>query len=224
MNIIDNHSLLTPQQGQILQQSASLPFKLGKYSSLDDILTTLDVDVYIEPGIIKSSGHPLGRNELLDRILEYWEKELQRLRNKDDKDFYRITQEVEAKIVRIEEEIEHVGKASLRGYYNPKDNSIHLFPEEMKNEYGGMRMDELLVSTLAHETMHAYFNRPGHDKFPYAYFVEEPLAEFGMLLYLYEIKSSFYSWAYDDVRNKKTCYHFGAVLMDQFMMEIQLME
>ena len=230
MNIIDNHFLLTTHQEQILRQSASLPFNLGGFTSLDDILTTLGVDVFIEPGIIKSSGHPLGRNKLLDRILDYWENELQRLRKKMDQgyneklhegnnipDFCPEIQEVEAAIDRIKKEKQYVGGTLLRGYYNPKDNSIHLFPEEMATEYNGKCMDELLVSTLAHETMHAYFNRPGHDKFPYAYFVEEPLAEFGMLLYLHETMPGFYNWAHNDVSGKRTCYSLGAELMDQYM-------
>ena len=80
-------------------------------------------------------------------------------------------------------------------------------------------MGELLVSTLAHEAMHAYFNRPGHETFPYIYYVEEPLAEFGMLLYLHETKSKFYKWAYDDVKSKTTCYKYGANLMDQCLYE-----
>lgn len=83
----------------------------------------------------------------------------------------------------------------------------------MRLVYGGMRMDELLVSTLAHETMHAYFNRPGHDKYPYIYLIEEPLAEFGMLVYLHQTGSSYYNWAFNDVRGKRTCYHYGADLM-----------
>ena len=66
----------------------------------------------------------------------------------------------------------------------------------MKDEYGGQTMKELLASTLAHEAMHAYFDRQGHDRFPYVIRVEEPLAEFGMLLYLHETKQRHYfHWA-----------------------------
>ena len=105
----------------------------------------------------------------------------------------------------------------LRGLYDPKKNQIKLFPEEMQQEYGGQKMDELLVSTLVHETMHAYFNRPRHKCYPYVIFVEEPLAEYGMLLYLHETKSNYYNWAYDDVSSKNTCYKYGAVMMDQYL-------
>jgi len=79
------------------------------------------------------------------------------------------------------------------------------------------KMDEYLVSTLAHEVMHAYFNRPGHENYPYAMFVEEPLAEFGMLLYLHETNSQYYDWAHCNVRSKKCCYGYGANIMDQYL-------
>ena len=105
----------------------------------------------------------------------------------------------------------------LRGCYIPDENVIKLYPEEMHTEYGGKCMDELIVSTLAHEVMHAYFNRPGHNNYPYAVLVEEPLAEFGMLLYLKETNCVFYDWAKADVASKNTCYRYGANLMDQHL-------
>lgn len=105
----------------------------------------------------------------------------------------------------------------LRGCYIPDENVIKLYPEEMHTEYGGKCMEELIVSTLAHEVMHAYFNRPGHNNYPYAVLVEEPLAEFGMLLYLKETNCVFYDWAKADVASKKTCYRYGANLMDQHL-------
>lgn len=108
-------------------------------------------------------------------------------------------------------------KMPLRGCYIPDENVIKLYPEEMHTEYGGKCMEELIVSTLAHEVMHAYFNRPGHNNYPYAVLVEEPLAEFGMLLYLKETNCVFYDWAKADVANKNTCYRYGANLMDQHL-------
>ena len=110
---------------------------------------------------------------------------------------------------------------ALRGLYDPIANAIKLYPEEMTQEYSGSCMDELLVSTLAHETMHAYFNRPHHKSFPYVILVEESLAEFGMLLYLNETGSTYYNWAYQDISSKKTCYRYGANLMDQHLNEGQ---
>ena len=218
MNIIDKSHLLTSYQVQLLRDSANLPFNFGGFRSLDDILTRLGVDVIIEPGIKERSAHPLDRKSLLDRIKKFWEKESNRLeREIHDEESKKAYREVRAKIERIWIERDFL-TMKLRGYYDPDTNSITLFPEEMETEYQGMCMDELLVSTLAHETMHAYFNRPNHE-YPYVYFVEEPLAEFGMLLYLHETKSSFYNWAHNDVSGKRTCYSFGATLMDQFMKE-----
>jgi hypothetical protein len=67
--------------------------------------------------------------------------------------------------------------------------------------------------------MHAYFNRPGH-KFASEPTVEEPLAEFGMLLYLRDTLSTYYNWAYHDVKSKMTCYKYGADIMDQYRTEL----
>ena len=72
----------------------------------------------------------------------------------------------------------------------------------MKAEPDGKKyLDYLLLTTFVHETMHAYFDRPEHSGFPYAYFVEEPMAEFGMLLFLKETKmpDTLQKWAYEDI-------------------------
>lgn len=224
VNIIDKSSLLTPQQIQCLRQNTTLPFHFKGYTSLDNILTRLKVDVIIEPGVIRNNMYPLRHDLSLDSIEEHWRKEADRLERQIhdyDEESMAKYKEARSKIERIQMEKEYFSSMFLRGYYNPNNNTITLFPEEMMTEYGGMCMEELLVSTLAHETMHAYFNRRGHKlpEYPYVYFVEEPLAEFGMLLYLYETQSNFYQWAYDDVKKKRTCYSYGAVLMDQFRYE-----
>lgn len=218
MKLIDTYSLLTPHQHHLLASSASQAFNIGGYKSLDDILTSLNVDVIIEPGIVPRSGP-----SDLDAIENYWQEEVSRIKRESQKDRSNIDilelDKAQGKVNTIQRERKALSNMMpLRGLYEPK-NVIKLFPEEMGNEYGGKCMDELLVSTLAHETMHAYFNRPGHDKFPYLMCVEEPLAEFGMLLYLYETKSDYYKWAYDDVNNKKTCYEYGVDLMNQHLKE-----
>ena len=74
MNIIDPHALLTPAQLQLLRDYAQKPFTLGKYRSLDEILTELNVEVHIEPGIIKRETPPV-----LDQIEKYWKEEADRL-------------------------------------------------------------------------------------------------------------------------------------------------
>lgn len=221
MNIIDDHKLLSPQQKNCLEKNSTLPFKFGGFTSIDDILTKLNVNVIIEPGVKTRNQLPSWENmkQSFDKINNHWKNEIDRLDGRRRDDISEELRDLQNIFENHRNEMVELANLPLRGLYNPKDNNITLFPDEMKQEYGGLQMEELLVSTLAHETMHAYFNRPRHKSYPYVYFVEEPLAEFGMLLYLYETQSNFYQWAYNDVGNKKTCYRYGSTLMDQCIKE-----
>ncbi len=210
MVIIDNNNLLTDAQSKLLRNYAQKPFTLGKYRSLDEILTELNVEVHIEPGIIERETP-----SVLDQIENYWKEVLDRFSKESDPG----SKEVKDRLKYINEQFEYWRSMRLRGLYDSKDNVIKLFPEVMATEYDGEKMNELLVSTLAHETMHAYFNRPGHESYPYVIFIEEPLAEFGMLLYLFNTDRSFYEWAFKDVSDKKTCYSHGAMLMSRLLEE-----
>ena len=176
--IQDRHSLLSKEEILLLQACLLLPFKLGSYESLDDILNYLGVKVIVEPGKPKRTIPP----ELQPEDIEGWLA------------------------------------MKLRGLYCPDEKVIKLFPENMKEEYDGKCMKELLVSTLAHETMHAYFDRPQREVYPYVLSVEEPMAEFGMLVFLYENRL-FYYWAKKDVCSKKTVYRYGYALMSQHLNE-----
>lgn len=179
--IQDHNSLLSEDQLLLLKACLLLPFKLGRYESLDDILNDLDVKIIVEPG----------------KPTRTLPSELQR------------------------EEKEHWLAMKLRGLYCPDKKVIKLFPENMKDEYEGKCMNELLVSTLAHEAMHAYFDRPqGNDVLPYVISVEEPLAEFGMLVFLYENRL-FYHWAEKDVCSKMTVYRYGYALMSQHRIDLK---
>ena len=80
----------------------------------------------------------------------------------------------------------------------------------------GQDRKEYLVTTFVHEAMHAYFDRHPRELFPYVATVEEPLAEFGMLLFLKETNNNYYKRAYDNVVSKETCYRYGAALMDRY--------
>ena len=200
MTIIDGKKLLTDEQKERLLESVSLEFNLRGYTSLADILMKLEVEVHIVPGIVKRS------TTYLDAAEEFWEK---KLKSQTESEIARHNLRI------INEELQAVSCECLRGCYIHERKEILLFPEEMEKEYEGKRMNELLVSTLAHETMHAYFNRPGHDCFPYVYFIEEPLAEFGMLMFLKETGIPYLDWAYEDVKCKKTCYRYGASLYDK---------
>lgn len=203
MTIVDEKNLLTDEQKKRLLESVSLEFKLCDYTSLADILNKLGVTVYIVPGKVKRS------TKYLDVAKEYWENKLKS----------QTESEIASKNLQIiNVELDAVSCGYLRGCYIHDQKEILLFPEEMETEYDGKRMTELLVSTLAHEVMHAYFDRKGHSHYPYAYFVEEPLAEFGMLLYLQETRlSDILDWAKKDVASKQSCYHYGAVLYNQYM-------
>ena len=195
---------------------AKRPFNFGGYSSIDDILDKLGVNVILESGISKR-GVP---KELKDAE-KFWEEEYRKLWEENsgaNNDKIRKDRQIaEINWGMVNNNIDSWEEMPLRGCYIPDENVIKLYPDEMQPEYNGKRMDELIVSTLAHETMHAYFNRPGHNNYPYAVLVEEPLAEFGMLLYLKETNCVFYDWAKEDVASKKTCYRYGANLMDQHL-------
>lgn len=196
---------------------AKRPFNFGGYSSIDDILDKLGVNVILESGIVSERGVP---KELKDAE-KFWEEEYRKLREENlgannDK-IRKDCQIAEIKLGMARQSIYFWEKMPLRGCYIPDENVIKLYPEEMHTEYGGKCMEELIVSTLAHEVMHAYFNRPGHNNYPYAVLVEEPLAEFGMLLNLKETNCVFYDWAKADVASKNTCYRYGANLMDQHL-------
>lgn len=230
MKLIDNYHLLTANQTQLLHQNVGEPFSFGGFKSLDDILTQLDVEVIIEPGIVYHSVP-----ESLNELEMFWKRRAEReaqhndcpihLRdlsshkgdwdNQQKPDNCEVHETARAIYEKIRKEKDELSHTLILGLYDPVKNCIILYPEAMMLVYGGKWMNELLISTLAHETMHAYFNRPGHDKYPYIYLVEEPLAEFGMLVYLHQTGSSYYNWAFNEVNSKRTCYRCGAFLMNQ---------
>lgn len=213
MNIIDNNPLLTPTQKSLLEQCARKPFMLGGYKSLYDILTKLKVDVFIEPGIPKREV-----DDYFDSIIEHWRKVYKKLSemSREDESLHEECQKAEINIGRLGMERDALSAMKLLGLYDIQNNTIILYPQAMADADAN-KMDEYLVSTFAHEVMHAYFNRPRHEKYPSSIFVEEPLAEFGMLLYLHETRSSYYDWAHDNVSSKKCCYRYGADIMDQHL-------
>lgn len=207
--LIDENGLLNTEQKNALYENAALGFKLDTFNSLADILEQQGVEVHICKGIPERSEKL--SEDYLDEAEMYWRSKLQ---SKIDPERVKAERAIGA----IKGESDYIKKTKLRGCYFPKRKIIELYPEEMATEYKGKRMNELLVSTLAHEVMHAYFDRAGHDYYPNAYFVEEPLAEFGMLLFLRETGLfDILAWAEEDVASKPSCYHYGAVLYDQYM-------
>ena len=196
---ISGDPALVSKWQNLITAFAKRPFNFGGYSSIDDILDKLGVNVEL----IKGKESYLVNKELEEAIEKFWNKVF----NIDKTNNLGNCNKAE------DNKIEEV---YLRGRYIPDKKVIKLYPDEMEGEYGGKRMEELIVSTLAHETMHAYFNRPGHDIYPYLVIVEEPLAEFGMLLYLKKTDCVFYDWAKADTENKD-CYRYGAMLMDLYI-------
>ena len=213
MNIIDQNALLTSEQKDLLRENANKAYSFGGFISLDDIVRRLKVDVIIEPGTPIRSV-----DDYYERALEYWRRMLEQLYEKiqEDDSLRAECRNIREKLERLEVERQAHSLMMLLGLYDSQKNVIKLFPEAMAKA-DASKMDEYLVSTFAHEVMHAYFNRPGHDKYPYAMFVEEPLAEFGMLLYLHETHSTYYDWAHDNVSNKNCCYGYGANFMYQYL-------
>ena len=214
-NVLGDPALVSEWQN-LITAFAKRSFIFGGYSSIDDILDKLSVNVILESGVAKR-GVP---KELKDAE-KFWEEEYRKLWEENsgtNNDKIRKDRQIaEINWGMARQSIYFWEEMPLRGCYIPDENVIKLYSEEMHTEYGGKCMDELIVSTLAHEVMHAYFNRPGHNNYPYAVLVEEPLAEFGMLLYLKETNCVFYDWAKADVANKNTCYRYGANLMDQHL-------
>ena len=203
--------LLTKEEILFLQACTLLPFKIGSFSSIDDLLGKLGVCIQIAPGI---EYHKVPSELLEER--NYWEKE--RKKWKEDSPEYNEIRDI---LEKIGDEIRAWQAFPIRGEYLREDKIIKLYPKEMREECEsdgrktpGLSMYSLLVSTLAHESMHAYFDRTVRRSLPYVGRVEEPLAEFGMLLYLYETNQKYiFNWARNDVRSKRTYYRYGDALM-----------
>lgn len=203
--------LLKKEETLFLQACTLLPFKIGRFSSIDDLLSELGVCIQIAPGI---KYHVVPSELLKER--DYWEKEQKKW--KEDSPEYNEIWDIRKK---IGDEISAWKAFRIRGEYLSDDKIIKLYPKEMREECEsdggktpGLSMYSLLVSTLAHESMHAYFDRTVCRSLPYVGRVEEPLAEFGMLLYLYETNQKYiFNWARNDVRSKRTYYRYGDALM-----------
>ena len=203
--------LLKKEEILFLQACTLLPFKIGSFSSIDDLLGKLGVCIQIAPDI-KCHVVP---SELL-KEKDYWEKE--RKKWKEDSPEYNEIWDI---LKKIGDEIKAWQAFPIRGEYLREDKIIKLYPKEMREECEsdggktpGLSMYSLLVSTLAHESMHAYFDRTVRRSLPYVRQIEEPLAEFGMLLYLYYTNQQYiFNWARNDVRLKLTYYRYGDALM-----------
>ena len=203
--------LLTKEEILFLQACTLLPFKIGCFSSIDDLLSKLGVCIQIAPGI---KYHVVPSE--LSKEIAYWQDVLKTFKT-DDPEYKEISDTLE----KLHEEERAWKTFPIRGEYLREDKIIKLYPKEMHEECNrdggktpGLSMYSLLVSTLAHESMHAYFDRTVRRSLPYVRRVEEPLAEFGMLLYLHDTNQKYiFNWARNDVRSKRTYYRYGDALM-----------
>ena len=191
-------------------KAALAEFKLGGFKSLDEMLGKLSVTLEIsaeKPS--RTVPAAISEWEL------YWKNELKRLEAlgyKEDDQFY---DEAKKEADKARTEADNWGKMKLLGHYDRFNQKILLYPNNMPVQ----DKEKYLVTTFIHEAMHAYFDRHYHELFPYVAKVEEPLAEFGMLLFLEStsiiIESEpLFEWAEKKVKDKKTCYRYGAALMD----------
>ena len=200
--------LVDPEKYAIIK-AALASFTFGEFASLDDMLYKLRVKLVISPDTPKRIV-PSGISEWV----LYWENELQRLEKVLGPEYKNIQFYKDAlkELEKAKKEVDAWSAMALRGRYDRFQKEIILYPNNMP----GQDRKEYLVTTFVHEAMHAYFDRHPRELFPYVATVEEPLAEFGMLLFLKETNNNYYKWAYDNVVSKETCYRYGAALMARY--------
>lgn len=106
------------------------------------------------------------------------------------------------------------------GQYNPSEKKITLFIKNIPNDV----FEEIRASTILHELMHAYFDC-GLSRKPNLELIEEPLAEAGMLDFLYHCNGRSFDNVLQRVAEKKNTpciahYGFGAYIHQQSEKEI----
>lgn len=106
------------------------------------------------------------------------------------------------------------------GQYNPSEKKITLFIKNIPNDV----FEEIRASTVLHELMHAYFDC-GLSRKPNLELIEEPLAEAGMLDFLYHCNGRSFDNVLQRVAEKKNTpciahYGLGAYIHMQSEKEI----
>lgn len=110
--------LLTKEETLLLQACTLLPFKIGSFSSIDDLLGKLGVCIQIAPGI---EYHKVPSELLEER--NYWEKE--RKKWKEDSPEYNEIRDI---LEKIGDEIRAWQAFPIRGEYLREDKIIKLYP------------------------------------------------------------------------------------------------
>ena len=106
------------------------------------------------------------------------------------------------------------------GQYNPSEKKITLFNKNIPHDV----FFEIRASTVLHELMHAYFDC-GLSRKPNLELIEEPLAEAGMLDFLYHCNGRSFDNVLQRVAEKKNTpriahYGFGAYIHQQSKDEV----
>lgn len=111
------------------------------------------------------------------------------------------------------------------GQYNPSEKKITLFNKNITdNDKDLEEIYEIKASTILHELMHAYFDC-GLSRKPNLELIEEPLAEAGMLDFLYHCNGRSFDIVLQRVAEKKKTpciahYGFGAYIHQQSKDEV----
>jgi hypothetical protein len=199
MNIFDPQQLLKPEWEMLIKDIAQKPFKLEGFSNLEDIHKKEEIDVVIENiATKKPTLHQEAESSLRN--------ELER----------KITVERKNEIYRL---LKSLSKVIVLGEYKPRKRNIYLYINTIAAK--GKDLEQYVLTTYLHEMMHAYFDRTGHEHYPFIYEIEESLAEAGMLLFLDKTQNSNLKWAIQNVKNKfpeLKEYAFGAHLYEQWKM------
>ena len=108
------------------------------------------------------------------------------------------------------------------GQYNPSEKKITLFNKNITDN--DKDLEEIKASTILHELMHAYFDC-GLSRKPNLELIEEPLAEAGMLDFLYHCNGRSFDIVLQRVAEKKKTpciahYGFGAYIHQQSKDEV----
>lgn len=108
------------------------------------------------------------------------------------------------------------------GQYNPSEKKITLFNKNITDNVKDL--EEIKAYTILHELMHAYFDC-GLSRKPNLELIEEPLAEAGMLDFLYHCNGRSFDNVLQRVAEKKNTpciahYGFGAYIHQQSKDEV----
>lgn len=242
MNIIDEKKLLRKDEKSALLYYLSLPFQFGEYGSLLDMVETLKVKVIVKDDI-RNTPVP---DELFEARC-YWEAQAAQIlpqikpgARAQTSPTLRSYLECNHRAQDIVNEAQHWAELPLMSCYDTTQNCIILYPQTMrdedrkryfrvivpcpspyddvmKNDTYRCSFTEILLTAFVRALWHAYFYNSAGTTYHYYPFVEAPLTEFALLLYLKHTGIPFVHWACEDVKKMPTCHHYGTTLLHQYV-------